>query len=322
MIRRGEGVGLLLGGKTLQGGGLEAAARLHAAGVSVFADRNAPRTDSGRGRFQPQRIAYFPEPASAMLAHLQHLITAEAKPPVSFFGYPGLRSQLLPPECQVHTLAGIDQDGSFALQHLAELAGSAAAAARTAPKPAPLREAGQPLTPDGLGAVIAALLPEEAVVSDEMISAGEPVWRHLLTAAPHTFLPVTGGSIGQGLPAAVGAAVACPGRKVVALEADGSAMYTLQSLWTAARENLDITAVVFANRRYRILDVEMKRTGVDRFGPAAERMIDIANPALDFVRLAQGMGVDAVRATTAGEFSLHFERARKARGPFVIEALL
>jgi acetolactate synthase-1/2/3 large subunit len=322
LVRNSGSVGVLLGGRTLQARGLDAAARLRAAGIPVFADRNAPRTDSGRGRFQPRRIAYFPEPAYAMLERLEHLITVEAKPPVSFFGYPGLRSPLLPEHCQVHTLSRIDEDGASALEQLAELVCAPACEPPLADAAEQAPDGDQPLTPDTIGRVLAAALPQDSIIADEMISASEPVWRHLLRAAPHSFLPITGGSIGQGLPLATGAAIACPDRKVVALEADGSAMYTLQALWTAARENLDITVVVFANRRYRILDVEMKRTGVDQFGPAAGRMIDIADPELNFVRLSEGLGVEAVRVTRARELAAHFARAMHSRGPLVIEAMM
>jgi acetolactate synthase-1/2/3 large subunit len=169
---------------------------------------------------------------------------------------------------------------------------------------------------------VAALLPEGAILSDEMVSSGEPVWVHTAAAAPHDFLPVTGGSIGQGLPVALGAALACPDRKVIALEADGSGMYTLQALWTMARERLDVTTVIFANRRYRILDVEMRRTRAGAVGPAAERMIDIGEPVLDWVKLAEAQGVAASRAATVEEFTRQFRAAMEERGPRLIEAVL
>jgi acetolactate synthase-1/2/3 large subunit len=276
--------------------------------------------ESGRGRFQPQRIAYFPEPAEAMLAGLRRLILVEAKAPVSFFGYPGIRSTLAPLDCEIVTLAVPGEDGVAALEALA--AAIPAGGVPLANEGAPELPHGEPLTPETIGRTVAALLPDHAIVSDEMISAGEVVWKHLLRAAPHDHLPITGGSIGQGLPVALGAAVACPDRKVVALEADGSAMYTLQALWTIARERLDVTTVVFANRRYRILDVEMQRTGVREFGPRANDLIDIGRPDLDFVRMSEGMGVEASRATTADEFIAQFGAAMKTRSPRLIEALI
>jgi acetolactate synthase-1/2/3 large subunit len=178
------------------------------------------------------------------------------------------------------------------------------------------------LTLDSLGAALAALLPEGAILSDEMVSSGGAVLPHLACAAPHDRMPVTGGSIGQGLPVAVGAAVACPDRKVIALEGDGSGMYTLQSLWTMARENLDVTVVIFANRRYRILEIEMRRTGAAGFGEIAGGMIDIGRPDLDWLQLSAGMGVPATRARTAAEFTTQFRAAMSERGPRLIEAVL
>jgi acetolactate synthase-1/2/3 large subunit len=179
-----------------------------------------------------------------------------------------------------------------------------------------------PLTLDALGAILAARLPENAILSEEMVSSSGPVLPHLAHAAPHDRMPVTGGSIGQGLPVAVGAACACPDRRVVALEADGSAMYTLQALWTMARENLNVTTVIFANRRYQILDIEMRRTGTASFGETADGMMDISRPTLDFVRLAAGMGVAATRAATAAEFDRQLQDALAARGPSLIEAVI
>lgn len=322
LLRSGEPVGLLIGGHTVRGRGLAAAGRVAAAtGVRILISRDSARMERGAGMFAPPRLAYFPEHAEPMLAGLRHLILVESKPPVSFFGYPTSRSFLAPPDCMVHVLAGIGSDGTGALEALADECRADRAAG--APQPVERRRTPSgPLTLEAIGSVVAEALPEGAVVSDEMVSSGEVVGRHLLAAAPHDHLPVTGGSIGQGLPVALGAAMACPDRKVVALEADGSAMYTLQSLWTMARENLDVVTVVFANRRYRILDVEMKRTGANGVGPAANAMIDIGRPDLDWVKLSEGHGVEAARARTAGEFADQFGSAMKRRGPVLIEAVI
>jgi len=202
---------------------------------------------------------------------------------------------------------------------LAQLASKPAATASFEPVPFP---PDGPLTPASLGQVVAALLPEDSIVTDEMVSSAEPVNAALDSARPHLLLPVTGGSIGQGLPVALGAALAAPERKVVALEADGSALYTFQALWTMARERCDVTIVLFNNRRYRILDVEMQRTGAGPVGPRAEAMIDLRNPDLDWVKLAEGMGVEGVRATTTFEFAAHFAEAMNTPGPRLIEAVL
>ena len=169
---------------------------------------------------------------------------------------------------------------------------------------------------------MAPLLPENTIVSDEAVSSGAEIEPSLRQAAPHDWLPVTGGSIGQGLPVALGAAVACPGRKVVALEADGSALYTFQALWTMVREQLDVTAVILANRRYRILEIEMTRTGSARPGPLADAMMDLRRPELDWVHLAKGMDVEATRAATVEEFRKAFTAAMNERGPRLIEAVL
>jgi acetolactate synthase-1/2/3 large subunit len=165
-------------------------------------------------------------------------------------------------------------------------------------------------------------MPEDSIVSDEMISAAEAVLENLVAARPFTHLPITGGAIGQGLPVAVGAAVACPDRKVIALQADGSAMYTLQALWTMARERLDIVVVILANRRYKILEIETRRTGAGEIGPKANDMMDLTRPDLDWVKLAEGQGVPAGRAATGDEFIRLFRDAVKQPGPRLIEAVL
>lgn len=313
LLASGESAALLLGGSSASEAGLAAAFKT---GLPVFVNRYSAQVPRGRKWAAARRVAYFPEPAEAMLAGLRHLITVEAEAPVSFFGYPGRRSTLAPEDCTIHTLAAQDEDGIAALQAL-----PSHAASPSEPPPLDLPADG-PLTPDSLGAALAALLPEGAIVSDEMVSSAEAVNTALNHAAPHLLLPVTGGSIGQGLPVALGAALAAPHRKVVALEADGSAMYSLQALWTMARERLDVVTVIFANRRYRILDVEMRRTGAAAIGPRAGGMIDIANPALDFVRLAEGLGVEASRAATTAQFIDQLRSALAAKGPRLIEALL
>jgi acetolactate synthase-1/2/3 large subunit len=321
-LRSGQAAGLLLSGSALQARGLRAAARLRAAtGVRLFADRYAARTTRGGDIPAIERIPYFPEPAQALLAGFERLILVEAGPPVSFFGYPGLRSTLAPPGCAFDVLASEEQDGAGALEWLAdELGAPPAKTAVTALRPVP--PAGEPLTPAAVGRTVAALMPEGAILSDEAVSSSEQIWPHLGTAATHDHLPVTGGAIGQGLPVALGAALACPGRKVVALEADGSAMYTPQSLWTMARERLDVTTIVLANRRYRILDIEMQRTGAGAVGPRAGEMIDLTRPAPDWIKLAEGFGVQAVRAANADEFIAQFGAAMREPGPRLIEAVL
>jgi acetolactate synthase-1/2/3 large subunit len=307
--------GFLLSGPALSESALAMAARLHhATRAPIFANRYSPRLPRGQGVFAVQRLAYFPEPAEAMIAPLDVLYTVETHAPVTFFGYPGRPSTLAPPRCRVEPLS---------LPAFLDLAsGYPPAPAETVEPPPPPPTSDEPLTPELIGDILAALLPPGAILSDEMISSGEAVNARLARAAIHDLLPVTGGSIGQGLPVALGAAIAAPERPVLALEADGSAMYTLPALWSFARENANITTVIFANRRYRILDVEIERTRSAAPGPRARRMLDLSGPNLDFVQLAQGHGIPASRAQTAAEFARQFANALQTPGPRLIEAIL
>src|SRR6185437_6204595 len=228
LLLENQSAGIVLGGSALGIRALCAASRIRSAtGARIFANRNSGCMARGRGIPAAERIPYFPEAAQTLLAPYRRLILVESKQPVSFFGYPGLRSTLAAPDCVFETLAEESQDGTVALELLAEELG----ATREVSEPdvaAPSLPHGEPLTPTTIGQVVAALSPEHAILSDEAVSSSEPVYQQLARALPHHFLPVTGGSIGQGLPVAVGAAIACPDRKVIALEADGSAMYTLQ----------------------------------------------------------------------------------------------
>jgi len=268
-----------------------------------------------------ERIPYFPEQAHHVLADVERLVLVEAKPPVSFFGYPGIRSLLAPPTCAFDVVAEEHEDGASALEWLAEEIDAPAKGAAPG-LPRSTLPSGEPLTPAAIARAVAVLAPEGSIFSDESVSASGEMWPHLACAERHDHLPVTGGSIGQGLPVAVGAALACPDRKVVALEADGSAMYTLQSLWTMARERLDVTIVILANRRYRILDIEMKRTGAGAVGARAGEMIDLNNPAPEWIHVAKGFGIEATKAETADDFIREFAAAMRERGPRLIEAAL
>jgi acetolactate synthase-1/2/3 large subunit len=315
------GAGLILGGRTLLRRGVEAAARLQAHGIGVFADRYAARATHAPDLHSPVRLPYFPERAQPLLERFSHLVLLEAQPPVSFFGYPTHRSMLAPERCEFFTLAGFEDDGTAALEALAGELGAPPFVNRSSPPPPDLPDPGK-LTLRAVGHAIGALLPDGAIVSDEMVSSGEAVLPHLGLSGEYDHLPVSGGSIGQGLPVAAGAALACPDRKVFALEADGSGMYTGQALWTMARERLDVVTVIFANRRYRILDVEMQRTGAGELGPASNDMMDLSRPDLDWVKLSEGHGVPASRAATAEEFVGALRRALREPGPQLIEAIL
>ena len=319
-LLRQPGTGLLLSGIALQKKGLSLAARIQAAtGAPVFANRYAGRLTRGRGVFAARRIPYFPEPAWQMLGGVRTMISVEAAPPVSFFGYPGMRSSLAPEDCRFFELASEKED---ALDALLRVAGDSPPELPAVESTPALPGGDGAFTLEALGQTLAALLPEDAIVSDEMVSSGEAINVWLASAARHELLPVTGGSIGQGLPVALGAALACPERKVVALDADGSGMSSLQALWTMARERADVVVVILANRRYRILDVEMARTGSGPVGPRANEMLDLRDPELGWVALANGMGVEAVRAGGIREFRVALEEAFRRRGPFLIEATI
>jgi acetolactate synthase-1/2/3 large subunit len=321
------GTAFLLGGTAVNPRALDAAGRIaFATGARVMVARNVARIAWGAGRFHAPQVPYFPEAALPFLADVKNLILVEAEQPVSFFAYPDTPSYMTAEGCELTTLAARGEDGTAALEALAEGHGPVA---RIPWHPSEAPDDDSPLTLDSLGAALAACLPENALVADEMVSSAGTVLKHLSKAAPHEFMPVTGGSIGQGLPLAFGAALGAPGRKVVALEADGSGMYTLQALWSMAREDLDVTIVILANRRYRILDIEMQRTHASGLesaasvsGSAANGMTDIGRPLLDWVKLSEGCGVRATRAATAREFSSQFRDAVNDRGPRLIEALL
>jgi acetolactate synthase-1/2/3 large subunit len=267
------------------------------------------------------RIPYLGEQALALLEGTKHLVTVGTKAPVSFFAYPGMPGELTPAGCQVHTLAEPWEDGTAALAALVAALDAGAALPVTSSESRPPLPTGA-LDPKSVAQVIAHLLPENAIVVNEAATAGTPVPGFTAGAAPHDWLDLTGGAIGQGMPAAVGAAVACPDRKVLSLQADGSGMYTVQALWTQAREELDVTTVIFSNRRYAILEMEYGRVGAGDPSAATRSLFELSRPDLDWVGLARSMGVEGVRATTAEELARGLERGFAEPGPYLVEAVL
>jgi acetolactate synthase-1/2/3 large subunit len=246
------------------------------------------------------------------------LVLVDTASPASFFAYPDKPSDLVPPGCAVYVLAVGADDAPAALEALAELldaprATGGANAARPEPPTGPL-------SARSVADAVGATLPEDAIVSDESNTAGIYMSGATAGCPPHQWLCLTGGAIGQGLPVATGAAVAAPGRRVVSLEADGSAMYTLQSWWTQARESLDVTTVILENRSYAILELELSRVGAEAAGPVAKSMLALDPPPLDFVSLARGMGVPAERAASSEELTSMLERTFTEPGPSVIVA--
>ncbi|MBV9449184.1 MAG: acetolactate synthase large subunit [Streptosporangiaceae bacterium] len=334
-LRAEPGCAILLGGPALRRPGLLAAGRIAAAtGARLLSEAFPARRERGAGIPAAERLAYLPEMASAQLAGTRHLILAGARVPVTFFAYPGVASSLVPEGCQVHPLAEAGDDACLALTSLAELVATADPAATIDPAatgdpagsggsaaqpPRTVPEHDTPLTADSAAAVIGALLPEGAIVCDEANTCGYWLEGATVGAPPHDWLTLTGGAIGQGLPLAIGAAIACPDRGVIALEADGSAMYTISALWTHAREQLDITTVIFSNRGYAILGLEVQRLGLKESAPD---LLGLTRPDLDFTALAAGMGVPASRAGTSRELAAQFRRALAEPGPHLIEAML
>lgn len=321
-LGEGKKSAILIRGAALQPHGLEAAGRIAAkTGARLLCDTFAPRIARGAGVVAVERIPYFAEQIVDFLKDLEHLVLVGSKPPVSFFAYPGKPSWCVPEGCKIHTLAHPHEDGVGAMDALAEAVRAGKEVAHRAEFKLPGLPSGN-LDAFSAAQAIAQLMPENAIVSDESATSGLSVGMFTATAHPHDHLALTGGSIGQGLPVATGAAIACPNRKVICLHGDGGAMYTVQSLWTQAREKLDVTNVIFSNRSYAILKIELMRVGAGNPGPRALSMFDIGDPKLGWVQLAQGMGVEATRAETAEEFASQFGDAMKHKGPRLIEVVL
>jgi acetolactate synthase-1/2/3 large subunit len=320
--RASSRTGILLGGRGVRARGVLAAARIAGVtGAKLFAERTAARLERGAGLPAVERLAYWPELISRQLDGLERLILADAQAPVSAFAYPGKPSSLLPPACQVHTLSPPTCDVVRSLEALAEALDAADVRPTLQPRSVPQRPQG-PLTPETACQAIGAILPEGAILSDEAITSVATLAFHTAGAPRHDWLTLAGGAIGQGLPVAVGASIACPDRPVIALEADGSALYTIQSLWTMAREQLNVTVVIFNNRAYGILGAELSRLDGQSVGDKAKALLDLGNPDLDFVALSRGFGVPSRRAETAEQLTAALEEAIGDPGPHLIEAVL
>jgi acetolactate synthase-1/2/3 large subunit len=321
---------LLLGANALGERGLRAAGRIaRATGARLLAETFPARVERGGDLPSAARLPYFPEEATAALAQGSSVVLAGALEPLAFFGYPDLRSELVPPGMQVLTLAEPAQDAAGALERLADALGTRADSAGGGADVGRLGAAAgeppaddAPLTPVTVSRTIAAGQPEGAIVVDEGLTVSAFYVEASAGAARHTYMALTGGAIGFGLPAAAGAAIACPERPVIALQADGSGMYTAQALWTHAREDLDVTTLVCANRSYQILLEELARAGVDEPERGARSLTSLGDPALDWVALAASMGVPAERATTVAELRGGLQRALAEPGPHLVEMVL
>ncbi|MBY5406438.1 acetolactate synthase large subunit [Rhizobium leguminosarum] len=320
-ILRGRGKVLIL----LAGNGLSQASQEHAWRIStttratLMADYVVGRVSRGAGRLQLERVPYNTDAAIEALKDFDHIILVNAKPPVGFFAYPDKPSTQYASHTQFHVLSRCDQDAEKAMSMLADELGAPPVAIPNAGA-RPLAAAGVP-TPDGLAQTVAALMPEHAIISDESLSFGRSFYPHTHAAPRHDWLHLAGGAIGDGMPVATGAALAGGGRRVINLQADGSAMYSLQSLWTQARERLPVTTIILNNRKYNILIGEYKGVGAVP-GPTAMSMLDLSDPQLDWVKLAEGMGVEAAQAHTLEECAALMARSFTQPAPFLIDLLI
>jgi acetolactate synthase-1/2/3 large subunit len=321
VLRSGEPTVILVGGDATGGPGLTAAARIaEATGARWYCETFPARLQRGAGVPAVERLAYFGEAVAAQLDGAKHLVLAGAKSPVSFFAYPGKPSELVPEGCQVHVLAG-PQGAADALAALADDVAPGTVAKLAAPA-RPALPTGA-LTAASAAEVIGALMPDNMIVVDESNTSGLLLAQATAGAPAHDWLTLTGGAIGYGIPAAIGAAIAAPDRRVLCLESDGSAMYTISGLWTQARENLDVTTVIYNNGAYDILRLELQRVGAESTpGPKARELLDLTRPPIDFVKLAEGMGVPARRAQTAEELADALQAGFAAPGPHLVEAVV
>ena len=317
-LRSDDPAMLVLSGQALSEAGLVAAQRVaHASGATLKTSGQIPRMARGRGRVPVDRIPYVVDRALELFAGIRNVILVSAKPPTGFFAYPGKPSLVSSPDAITHVLARPEQDAVAALEWLADELG--------APKKIEIPKADTKpqlfkggFEPKAFATTLAALLPENCIVSEDAVTSGRALFPPTFNAAPNDWVQNTGGAIGQGLPVATGAALACPDRKVVCLQADGAGMYTLQALWTQAREKLDVINVIFANRIYKILHGELLAVGAQP-GPVSNELFDLARPELNWVNLANGMGVEATRVDTLEGFADAFKAASGRNGPFLIE---
>jgi acetolactate synthase-1/2/3 large subunit len=321
VLRDGKNVLILLAGRGVLAKSQKLAWRIaRATGATILADYVNGRVARGRGNLQLERVPFATDLAIKMLSQFDHVILVNSKPPVGFFAYPDKPSTQYPSHAQLHFLSRFDRDADAALEALVDVLGAPQAPIPD-PGPRPGVASGAP-TPEGLAQTLAALLPENAIVSDESISYGRGFYRYTHAAAAHDWLQLTGGAIGDGLPVATGAAMGARGeRRVISLQADGSAMYSLQSLWTQARERLPITTILLNNSKYNILIGEYTNVGATP-GETAMSMLDLGNPELSWVKIANGLGVEAARATTMEQCADLMSQSFRKSGPFVIELMI
>jgi acetolactate synthase-1/2/3 large subunit len=322
ILRSREETMLLIGGPALMEGPLHLGAAIAAAcGAKMLAPVSPARVERGRGRVPIARVPYPVDMALAALAGIKNLILVGTTAPVAFFAYPDKPGYLYPLDCKVHELARTDEDACGALGALAEVLGVKEDPRLSGNDDARAASPTGDITPERLAQSLAALMAEDAIIVDEAISYGRGFYPYTYNAPKHDWLQLTGGAIGSGLPMATGAAIACPTRRVINLQADGSAMYTVQALWTQAREKLDVVTIILSNRKYAILINELANVGANP-GATAMSMLDLSNPDIDWTKIAEGMGVPAARAATMDELNQLLQAALERDGPFLIELLV
>ncbi len=321
-LQSGEPCAILLNGQATSQASLEIVGKISKkTGARILADTFVTRLSRGAGCVDVERIPYFAESAIEMLAPIKHLILVSSKAPVAFFAYPGIESVLAAPECNIIEFAQPSHNIPEALLQLADAVSASGVSPETVSLELPELPTGA-LNGESIGQSLAHFMPDNVIVVNEAITSGMMLPPITRATRKHDWLDTMGGAIGQGMPCATGAAIACPDRKVISLQADGSAMYTVQALWTQARENLDVVTVIFANNRYAILQIELMRVGAENPGRNAMDMLDIGRPNINWVKIAEGMGVEASRATTSAEFNRLLEYAISRKGPMLIEAVV
>jgi acetolactate synthase-1/2/3 large subunit len=323
MLRSGQKATLLMGGAALRHRPLELAGRIAAkTGCGILTEGANTRLERGAGRVQVERIPYVVDRALGVMKNAGNLVLVGAREPVAFFAYPDKPSLLMPKDARSTKLAGTDEDMEAALEALAiELDAMSTPPARIAAPRRPAVPTGA-LSPDKIASIIGANLPEGCIVVDESVTTGREFFPETAGAPPHDWINNRGGSIGYGMPVAVGAAIACPDRKVLAMIGDGSAMYTVQSLWTMAREGLDVTVMIFANGSYNILRGELTNVGVKNPGPRAVDMLTLGRPDIDWVAMAKGHGVPARRVEDCEGLAKALDRGLHSSGPNLIQVML
>lgn len=314
---------MLLGGAALTAECLDTAGRIAArTGCALLTEWSNARLERGAGRVSVNRIPYPVDQALEVLRPYRRIVLVSASEPVAFFAYPDKPGRLTAEGVEFATLVGEDGDVAGALDALADATGARGERPKGVAEAARPGVPDGPADPDGIARVLGALIPENAIVVDESVTTGRSFFGQTAGAPPHDWLNNRGGSIGYGLPVAIGAAMACPDRKVIALEGDGSGMYTLQSLWTMAREGLDVTVLVFANRSYRILHGELKNVGAANPGPRARDMLTLDRPELNWVEMARGMGVEGCRVEDTAGLADAMRAGLASGGPYLIEIMM